>query len=336
MSGSASHSACHSPAERSCVPCSATSRAPLCCAARMLRPTTASLPIGFAFCGIVDEAPRRWPPSSRTSPISGRESSITSLASLPQVPAVAASDEACLGHGIARGVPGHVDDPEPEPLGDTVPDRRGSRVRARPRCRPRRRAGRRRARARAARSRSQVARQLGEPHGQLAAEGDRDGRLGVRAAGHHGRAVSVGLRRELVAERSRERLDPIERPAAEQGEARVHDVLRRRAPVDVPGGLGGSIADLLEQRQDRIADDERPRAQSLQVDGLRYRGPLDRRGGLGGDDPELGLRGGERPLDLEPRLDERPLREESPRPRRRRTRRRAAGTPSSSRQGGRR
>ena len=156
----------------------------------------------------------------------------------------------------------------------------------------------------------EMACQLCEPYGQLSSEGDRDGRLRVRSTRHHGGTMSNCPGRDLVSQRSREHVDPIEGTASQQCEARVHDVLRRRPPVHVPGGVRGSIADLLEQGQDRIADHERPRAQSLQVHGLRYCGPLDRSGGLGGKEPERGLRGGKRPFHLEPRSDERPLRED--------------------------
>ena len=71
-----------------------------------------------------------------------------------------------------------------------------------------------------------------------------------------------------------------------------------------------SLHDLLEQRQDRVADDERLLAQRGEVDVLGHRGRGDLLRGLGGDHAELGLRVGERPFDLEPRSDERLLREE--------------------------
>src|SRR5439155_21258793 len=50
-------------------------------------------------------------------------------------------------------------------------------------------------------------------------------------------------------------------------------------------------------------------AQPGEVDLVRGGLALDRRRRVRGDDPELGLRGGQRPLDLEPRLDESRLRE---------------------------
>ncbi len=52
-------------------------------------PITASQPIGLAFCGMVEEAPRWWPPASRTSPTSVLDRSTTSRAKRA---AVAASD----------------------------------------------------------------------------------------------------------------------------------------------------------------------------------------------------------------------------------------------------
>ena len=96
-------------------------------------------------------------------------------------------DEPDLGDGVARGVPGNVDDSEPQPRRDARGERPGSAVRAPRPCRRRRTAGRRRpARERRA-SRSTVAGELGEPDGQLAAEGDRHRGLGVGPARHHRR-----------------------------------------------------------------------------------------------------------------------------------------------------
>ena len=92
-----------------------------------------------------------------------------------------------------------------------------------------------------------VAGQLGEQYCELPAEGDRHGGLGMGAAWHHGRPVRLGLRRELLAECLRERVDSIERAPSEKRETGVHDVLRGGSPVDVPSGLGGVFADLLEE-----------------------------------------------------------------------------------------
>ena len=143
--------------------------------------------------------------------------------------------------------------------------------------------------------------QLGEPDRCLAAEGDRHGGLSVRPAGHHRRPVELGLCRELVAECIDEGADPVERPAEEERHTGVHDVLGGRPPVDVPGRLGGGVLYLLEERQDRIADDEGALAEALEVDPARDGRGVDRRCGLRGDDPGVCLRVGERPLDLEPR-----------------------------------
>ena len=83
-----------------------------------------------------------------------------------------------------------------------------------------------------------MARELCEPDGELAAEGDRYRRLGVRPARHHGRTMPVGLGRDLVPELSDESLDAIERAAHDERKAGVHDVLRRCSPVDVAPRLG--------------------------------------------------------------------------------------------------
>jgi len=116
--------------------------------------------------------------------------------------------------------------------------------------------------------------------------------------------------RKPVAERSHNALDTIERAAADERESGVHDVLRRRAAVEVATRRRGPLNDLIEERQDRIADDERLLAQRGAIDVLGHRGGRDLARGIGRDDPELGLRVGERTLELEPRCDERLLREE--------------------------
>ena len=64
---------------------------------------------------------------------------------------------------------------------------------------------------------------------------------------------------------------------------------------------GEACADLLEQRQDRIADDEGALAEALEVDPARDGRGVDRGCGLRGDDPGVCLGVGKRPLDLEPR-----------------------------------
>ena len=74
--------------------------------------------------------------------------------------------------------------------------------------------------------------------------------------------------------------------------------------------LGRCADDLLEQRQDRIADDERPLAEAREVDAAGRRGGVDRSGGVGWDDPELGLHVRKCPLDFEPGVDDRLLGEQ--------------------------
>ena len=214
-----------------------------------------------------------------------------------------------FGDAVARGVPRHVDRAQAEPACDRVPHLATSR--------PER--GGRAGGAEELHDCELCARgpeplevtgKLREPDGHLAAKGDRDGGLGVCAARHHGPAVLLRQRREPVAERAHDAFDAVESSAADEREACVHDVLRRRAAVQVATCNRGSTHDLVEQRQDRIADDERLLAQCGEVDVLGHCGGRDLARGLGRDYAELGLRLGERALDLEPRCDERLLREE--------------------------
>ena len=122
--------------------------------------------------------------------------------------------------------------------------------------------------------------------------------------------MRVGRARQLAPELLRKRFDPVEHPTGDQRQAGVHDVLRRCAPVEVACRLGRRAADLLEQRQDRIADDERPFAEARELDSLRCGSEGDLGRSLRRDDPELGLCCRQCPLHLEPGAHERFLREE--------------------------
>ncbi len=115
---------------------------------------------------------------------------------------------------------------------------------------------------------------------------------------------------EPVAERAHDAFDAIEGAVADERETGIHHVLRRRTAVQMPTRGRGSTHNLVEERQDRIAHDERLLAQVGEVDVLEHRCGRDLLRGLGRDHAELGLRPGERALDLEPRCDERLLGEE--------------------------
>ena len=218
--------------------------------------------------------------------------------------------ESDLRERVPGRVPGNVGVAEREPLGDAVPQL--------PAGRPERSG-----RAGGAEELDdgdslaggahplQVPHELREPDRQLAAEGDRHRSLPMRAARHDRRPVLLGQRGHRVSQGNRERLDPLEHALQDEREAGVHDVLGRRPPVQVGGHLGrGPRFHLVEQRQDRVADDPRPAAKQAEVDPLDGRGRDDRLRGLGRDQSQLGLRRGQGSFDLEPALDEHRLRAE--------------------------
>lgn len=144
---------------------------------------------------------------------------------------------------------------------------------------------------------------------ELPSEGDRDGRLCVRATRHHRRAMLACQPCEPVTEGARENVDSVKRTGANEREARVHDVLGRRTPVQVAGGGVGLLAQLLEQGQNRVTDDPRPLVQAYEIDVLGHRDRVDGGDSLTRNDPVLRLGRRKRALDLEPGADERRLRE---------------------------
>lgn len=149
-----------------------------------------------------------------------------------------------------------------------------------------------------------VAVQRRQPHGGLVAERDRQGLLEMGAAGH--RRVAIGLRE--AGEDRPQSLDigfhEVERGADLQGVRRVHDVLGRRAPVDIAACLAGGGGQLVDERQDRIADDLRFVAKTIVVDLDGLGGLVDRLAGgrRNGTEPGLGAR--ERGLGFEVSADE--------------------------------
>ena len=142
---------------------------------------------------------------------------------------------------------------------------------------------------------------------ELRAERGRDGLLAVRSGGHDGAGVRLGLGGERVAERRRQRLEAVERRGQLQGQAGVHDVLRR-GPVVERATLRRRqpAVDLAHQRQDGIAHVGHVGPQSAERSTFSIRQAVgDGLGALGCQLAERGLRPRQRRLRAQPGLDRR-------------------------------
>ena len=237
---SATHSAFQARPSRSwswtCPP-AARRRAPGASRASVSR---CSLDSGLRLCGIMMLLDDAGGAASRSSPISGRWSSITSLPMRARVPVTPAMHRGELGDAVPAGEPGDAGIGEPEALGErrrAAPARRSPKKPSVPTAPPswptsqRRRPSCRRSRWRPTSS-AHVA--------SLAAEGDRRSGLRVRAAGHH-RPLVASAQVDDAAMSAREvavrRGQPTSRHR--QREPGVGQVLHGGAVVDVLGDIVG-------------------------------------------------------------------------------------------------
>ena len=142
-----------------------------------------------------------------------------------------------------------------------------------------------------------------QPHRRLVAEGDRQRVLEMRASGHRRVPVFARKARQPVANGEQVRFHENQRVADLEHDARVLDVLRGRAPMDVapriPLAEGGEAVD---QRHDGVADPVYFLAHEVHVDEVRV-GPGGNLGrGLFRDDAEPPLHPRQRRLDIQPLL----------------------------------
>ena len=120
----------------------------------------------------------------------------------------------------------------------------------------------------------------------------------------------------MAAHRVEIGLDQLEPVADLQDRGGVHDVLRRRAPMQKAPAGAGLLGQLAHQGQDRVADrlglaPEPVEIERGRVGGDRGGGFGDRLGGVGGDDAEPRLGTGQRRLDLGAAREKRQLAERS-------------------------
>ena len=145
------------------------------------------------------------------------------------------------------------------------------------------------------------------PNGAFETERDRERVLQMRAAGHHRVPVRVRLRASAAAvpeSSSRTRRQSLTNL---QHHGRVHDVLRRRAPVRPAARLARRSAQPLDHADHRIADVAHARRELVGVEIVDARRRRDRLRRLGRDDAEPALHLGESRLHVQHALQERAL-----------------------------
>ncbi len=86
------------------------------------------------------------------------------------------------------------------------------------------------------------------------------------AARHRRVAVAPRQVGEDAAQRGDIFLDDRKAVAHLQDDGGVHDVLRGRAPMHIAAGLAALLCQLVDQRQDRIADDVGLAAQQIEIE----------------------------------------------------------------------
>ncbi len=156
-----------------------------------------------------------------------------------------------------------------------------------------------------------VTTELVDPHRHLEAERRRHRVLPVRAAREQ-RVLSAfrqaGEMRQHGPELAQEDLVG---PAHLEKLAGLRDVLRGGAPVHVAAGVAvAGAVERPDQRHQWVAGLREPGAHGGQIEVLQLRLGDDLARGGRGNDAELGLRLGQRRLDVEPRLEARGLGEE--------------------------
>ena len=122
----------------------------------------------------------------------------------------------------------------------------------------------------------------------------------------------LGQLREDAAQRRDILLDDPQCLAHLEHDRRVHDVLGRGAPMHVAARLAALLHELMDQRQDRIADDVGLVPQPVEVERVEIASGGDLLGGLGRDHAaaRLGLR--QRDLGLDVAADQRVVGEHGP------------------------
>ncbi len=95
----------------------------------------------------------------------------------------------------------------------------------------------------------------GQPHRRLVAEGHRQCVLHMGATGHRRVAITLGEPHQDSRHCAQVVTDDVERGTKLQDGGGIHDVLGGGAPVDVMARFPGTLGQLANERQDRIADD---------------------------------------------------------------------------------
>ena len=217
-----------------------------------------------------------------------------------------------LDDPVARDVPAHRRRAEPEPGGEALEELRRAVAEA----------GHRPGAAEELRDEHalahllqavRVAQHLVEPARDLGPERDRQRGARVRAADRDDLRAAIGERGEHADEALEVGLEPVEDVAHLEHLARVLDVLRRRAVVDVLAApLRADRLEPAEQADERVPRLDDLGAHRLEVDVLDARRGHDAGRRLGRDQPELALRLRERSLDVEPALDAADVAEDRP------------------------
>ena len=138
----------------------------------------------------------------------------------------------------------------------------------------------------------------GEPDRGLVAECHRQRLLKVGPARHWRVAIASGQIGKNASQGIYVFLDNLQPVAHLEDDGRVHDVLGGRAPMDVASGVAALLCYLVDEGQDRIADDVSLVAQQIEVELGNVRELRDLFGRFGWNPPAPRLGAGQRDLDL--------------------------------------